>query len=127
MSKKKRGLKKLIEIMGEQFVKEHEDSAVFSYGETKKGLHCFLGISLHPENARVTLSASLDDWDIYATCYVTDDDVIVDKCKLPWLNNSKIQEGFLMLRKLMKICKKNMKGCIYSEMHIIILAKTLQK
>lgn len=83
MSKEKIGFKKLVETIWEQFFKKHEDSEVFSYGETEKGLHCFLGISLHPENAKVTLSASLDDWDIYATCYVTDDDVIVYKCKLP--------------------------------------------
>lgn len=83
MSKKKRGLNKLIEVIGEQFCREHQDTALFSCEESKDGLYCFLGITLYEKNTPVTLSASLDDWDVYATCYVTDDDVILDKCKLP--------------------------------------------
>lgn len=91
MSRKKRGFKRLVETIGEQFFKEHENSAVFSYGETEKGLHCFLGISLHPENTHITLSASLDDWDIYATCYVRENDIIMDKCRLPEENNCQLE------------------------------------
>ena len=89
MSKKKRGLNKLIEVIWEKFCREHQEGAIFSCDETEgeRGLYCFLGIDLHPEDAKITLSASLDNWDIYATCYVTDDDVILDKYKLPKIAN----------------------------------------
>ncbi len=83
MNKEKIGFQALIKVIGEQFFKEHEDNAVFSYGEENKGLYCFLGISLHPSDRLNGLSASIDDWDIYASCYVTDTDVIMDKCRLP--------------------------------------------
>ena len=66
-----------------QFFEKHKSTAVFSSEETENGLFCFLGIDLHPQNANITLSCSIDSWDVYATCYVKDDDVILDKCKLP--------------------------------------------
>lgn len=79
------GLKALIEKIGNEFFEEHKDSAVYSYGEEDAGLFCFLGISLHPSPVlkRLRLSASMDEWDIYASCYVTDTGVIMDKCRLP--------------------------------------------
>ena len=83
MSKEKIGFQTLVNVIGVQFFKEHENSAVFSYGEEDKGLFCFLGISLHPNTKLNGLSASMDDWDIYASCYVTDTQVIMDKCRLP--------------------------------------------
>lgn len=83
MSKEKIGFQTLVNVIGVQFFKEHENSAVFSYGEEDKGLFCFLGISLHPSTKLNGLSASMDDWDIYASCYVTDTQVIMDKCRLP--------------------------------------------
>lgn len=83
MSKEKIGFQTLVNVIGVRFFKEHENSAVFSYGEEDKGLFCFLGISLHPSNKLIGLSASMDDWDIYASCYVTDTQVIMDKCRLP--------------------------------------------
>lgn len=84
MSRKKIGFQALVCKIGEQFFKEHEENAVFSYGEEDLGLFCFLGISLHPNTEPRGLSASMDDWDIYASCYVTEDSqVIMDKCKLP--------------------------------------------
>lgn len=83
MDRKKIGFQALVKAIGEQFFKEHENSAVFSYGEENKGLYCFLGISLHPSLKLNGLSASIDDWDIYASCYVTDTGIIMDKCRLP--------------------------------------------
>ena len=50
MSKEKIGFQTLVNVIGVRFFKEHENSAVFSYGEEDKGLFCFLGISLHPSN-----------------------------------------------------------------------------
>ncbi len=83
MNKKKIGFQTLVKTIGEEFFKEHEDNAVFSYGEEDKGLFCFLGISLHPSTKLNGLSASMDDWNIYASCYVTDEGIIMDKCRLP--------------------------------------------
>lgn len=79
------GFKALIEKIGNKFFEEHKDRAVYSYGEEDIGLFCFLGISLHPasELKGLKLSASMDEWDIYASCYVTDAEVIMDKCRLP--------------------------------------------
>ena len=52
--------------------------------ETEKGFFCFIGIDLHPETRRATLSVPIDDWDIYASCYVLDDgSVTMDECRLP--------------------------------------------
>lgn len=90
MNKKRLGFNKLVEVIGKDFFELHKDTAVFSSGETDKGLFCFLGINLHPEKARFCLSASMDEWDVYASCYVTDTKVIIDKCKLP---NSPNGEG----------------------------------
>ena len=42
-----------------------------------------MGIDLHPELRKLCLSCDIDEWDIYASYYVTDTDVIMDKCKLP--------------------------------------------
>lgn len=83
MSKEKIGFQALVKTIGEQFFKEHENSAVYSYGEEEKGLYCFLGISLHPSTQIRGLSASMDEWDVYASCYVIGEDVVLDKCKLP--------------------------------------------
>lgn len=83
MRKEKIGFQYLVKVIGEQFFREHEDNAVYSYGEEEQGLYCFLGISLHPISEIRGLSATLDDWDIYASCYVTDTGIIMDKCKLP--------------------------------------------
>lgn len=83
MDNKKIGFRALVRSIGEQFFTEHKDNAVFSYGEEDKGLYCFLGISLHPNSKINGLSASIDDWDIYASCYVINNEVIMDKCKLP--------------------------------------------
>ena len=54
-----------------------------NYGEEGIGLYCFLGIDLHPELRKLCLSCDIDEWDIYASCYVTDTNVLIDKCKLP--------------------------------------------
>ena len=67
MSREKMGFHALVKAIGEQFFKEHEDSAVFSYGEKDRGLFCFLGIDLHPQERETTLSALMDDWDVYAS------------------------------------------------------------
>ncbi len=77
------GFRALVKVIGEQFFKEHENNACFSYGEEEQGLFCFLGISLHPSTKLNGLSASMDDWDIYASCYVTETQVIMGKCRLP--------------------------------------------
>ncbi|MCQ2549936.1 MAG: hypothetical protein MJ134_07835 [Lachnospiraceae bacterium] len=83
MSKEKIGFQTLVKTIGEQFFREHESSAVYSYGEEDQGLFCFLGIDLHPSFELNGLSAKMDDWDIYASCYVTETQVIMDKCRLP--------------------------------------------
>ena len=54
MSKKKRGFYILVDTIGSQFFEQHKNAAVL-----------------------------VENWDIYATCYVTDNDIIMDKCKLP--------------------------------------------
>ena len=83
MSKKKIGFNFLVKTIGEEFFKEHQDTAVFSSEEFDEGLFCFLGIDLHPERAQLTLSASLNDWDVYATCYVKENDkIVLDQCRL---------------------------------------------
>ena len=84
MNREKIGFQALVKQIGEQFFKEHENNAVYSYGEEEKGLYCFLGISLHPGTKLNGLSASMDDWDIYASCYVDNDGVVtMGECRLP--------------------------------------------
>lgn len=83
MDNKKIGFKALVKAIGENYFEQHKENAVFSWGEEDKGLYCFLGINLHPINEKITLSCPLDDWDIYASCYVINNEVIMDKCKLP--------------------------------------------
>ncbi len=83
ISKKRRGFEKLISVIGVDFVEQHKDTACYSWGDTEQGLFCFLGIELHPQKRERTLSADIDDWDIYASCYVTDTEIIMDKCRLP--------------------------------------------
>jgi hypothetical protein len=83
MNDVKVGFHTLVKVIGEQFFKEHEKSAVFSYGEEENGLFCFLGVALHPKATLRGLSASMDDWDIYASCYVKEGTVIMGKCRLP--------------------------------------------
>lgn len=84
MDKEQIGFDTLVNVIGKDFIRKHKDGALFWYGEEAKGFHCAIGIDLHPETRRVTLSASIDDWDIYASCYVLDDGkVIMDKCRLP--------------------------------------------
>ena len=63
MNKKRIGFNKLVEVIGKDFFECHKDTAVFSTEETDKGLFCFLGIDLHPEKARLCLSATMDEWD----------------------------------------------------------------
>ncbi len=86
MNRKKIGFNKLVEIIGQDYFTEHKDSAVFSSGETEKGLFCFLGIDLHADERTATLSCSMDEWDVYASCYVLEDgEVEIDKCRLPMM------------------------------------------
>jgi hypothetical protein len=86
MEKKKIGFNRLVEVIGKEFFEAHKADAVFGYGDEDMGLYCFLGIDLHPELRTLCLSCDIDEWDVYATCFVTDNDVIMDKCKLPQLN-----------------------------------------
>jgi hypothetical protein len=77
------GFETLVNTIGKEFINDHQEFTCFNYGDTEQGVFCFLGVDLHPENMKRTLSADIDDWDVYATCYVTDKDIIMDKCKLP--------------------------------------------
>ena len=95
MNKKRIGFTKLVEVIGKDFFECHKDTAVFSTEETDKGLFCFLGIDLHSEKARLCLSATMDEWDVYASCYVTVAKVIMDKCKLPMDQTTKVEAGML--------------------------------
>ena len=82
--KARAGFEFLVNLIGRGFYEKHEDSSVFSYGdEGEKGLFCFLGISLRKNSKLNGLSASMDEWDVYASCYVIGEDVVLDKCKLP--------------------------------------------
>ena len=83
MDKKRIGFNKLVETIGKNFFELHKETALFSYGEEDIGLYCFLGIDLHPELRKLCLSCDIDEWDVYASCYVTDTNVLIDKCKLP--------------------------------------------
>ena len=83
MTKKRKGFLLLVDTIGKAFFEEHKDHALFSWGEEEKGLFCFLGISLSPQSEAVTLSCKADEWDVFASCYVTDNDIILDSCKLP--------------------------------------------
>ena len=105
MNKKRIGFNKLVEVIGKDFFECHKYTAVFSTEETDKGLFCFLGIDLHPEKARLCLSATMDEWDVYASCYVTVAKVIMDKCKLPTDQTTKVEAGMLS-QKSQEILKK---------------------
>lgn len=83
MDRRKAGFERLVSEIGRGFFDSHRDTACFSYGDTDQGLYCFLGIDLHPERRELTLSGDIDEWDVYASCYVTDDGIIMDRCKLP--------------------------------------------
>lgn len=84
MDRKQIGFDALVNAIGREFVKKHKEGAIFSHMEEEKGLFCFIGIDLHPETAPLCLCASMDEWDIYASCYVLDDGtVIMDECRLP--------------------------------------------
>ena len=85
MNRRKIGLLSLINTIGEDFFNKNKDKACFSYGEEKKGLFCFLGFDMKNDTStNMSLSANIDDWDYYATCYVKKDEtVVLDKCKIP--------------------------------------------
>lgn len=84
MDREKIGFDFLVNTIGRDFVKAHKDAAIFSHGEEEQGLFCFLGIDLHPETRQLCLSARMDEWDIYASCYVLNDGkVVMDECRLP--------------------------------------------
>ena len=85
MTEKERiGYLKLVETIGREYCLQHKDTACFCAQELEKGLYCFLGIDLHADERELCLSASMSDWDIYATCYVLDNnDVVLDECRLP--------------------------------------------
>ena len=84
MDKRQIGRNALIDVIGRDFLKAHKDAAIFSCGDTEKGFFCFIGIDLHPETRCATLSVPIDDWDIYASCYVLDvGTVVMDECRLP--------------------------------------------
>ena len=86
MTDKKIGLSACIDKVGKDFYETHEETSCFAWGDTDKGLFCFLGISLQNRKATCKISANLNEWDVYAICYVKDDEVIIDKYKLP-INN----------------------------------------
>lgn len=83
MSDKKKGFLKLVSEIGQKFFDEHKDTAVFCSQDVDEGLFCFLGIDLHPELRNCCLSAQMSDWDIYASCIVTDSDIVMGECRLP--------------------------------------------
>lgn len=91
MDKKQIGFNALVDAIGREFVRRYKDGAIFSWGEEENrslqeepALFCFLGIDLHPETAPLCLSAQMDEWDIYASCYVlTDGKIVMDECRLP--------------------------------------------
>lgn len=84
MDRKQIGFDALVDAIGRDFVREHKEGAIFSCGEEERGLHCFIGIDLHPETAPLCLSVRMDEWDIYASCYVLENgSVIMGECRLP--------------------------------------------
>lgn len=85
MDRKRIGFHACLEAIGEDYASANRDNMVFSCGETEKGLYCFLGISSHhSDSEQLCLRVSIDEWEYYASCYVTStNEVIMDKCKLP--------------------------------------------
>lgn len=84
MDREQIGFDALVNAIGRDFIKKHKDAAIFSCGETEKGLYCFIGIDLHPEIRQVTIRESTGEWDIYASCYVLENgEVVMDECRLP--------------------------------------------
>ena len=83
MSREKDGFKKLVAVIGEDFCQKHKDVSCFSYENIDEGLFCFLGFDLHANERKITLTCDIDEWDVYATCIVTDNNIEIKDCKLP--------------------------------------------
>ena len=82
---KKIGFNACINAFGRDFYEENKNRCVFAAGnEEGKGLWCFMGISTDDSSdPSLHLTAKLDDWDYYTSCYVQHRKVLMDKCKLP--------------------------------------------
>ncbi|QFJ53408.1 hypothetical protein [Pseudobutyrivibrio xylanivorans] len=84
MRREQVGFNKLTETIGKDFCLQYKDVSCFSTEEVPEGLYCFLGFDLHANERTLTLSSNLDEWDVYATCIVFDDNTVeLRECKLP--------------------------------------------
>ena len=85
MSEKKIGFTACINAIGQDFYKENKDRCVFASGsDAHKGLWCFVGVNttdFHYDGLH--LSAGFDEWEYYASCYVNNMVVTMDRCRLP--------------------------------------------
>lgn len=72
-----------VELIGKEYVREHCDVASFAVQEINEDkVFCFLGIDLHEDTRELRLS-NVNDWDVYASCYVEKGIVKIDEYKLP--------------------------------------------
>ena len=87
MNREKIGFMACLKAIGEEYALANKDNMIFSCSDSEQGLFCFLGISENAyESDSLCLSKNIDDWDYYASCYVLEnDEVVMDKCKLPSL------------------------------------------
>lgn len=85
MSEKKIGFEACINAIGRECYIKNKHRCVFASGnEEGKGLWCFIGLNTTDtvyEGLR--LDADFDDWEYYASCFVKDGTVNMDKCRLP--------------------------------------------
>lgn len=85
MNEKRIGFDACINSIGREFYETNKERSVFACGdEGSRGLWCFLGINTREIGSDVLrLSADMEDWEYYASCYVKNGAVVMDKCRIP--------------------------------------------
>lgn len=79
------GMRACKEAIGIEFHNKYKDNCVYSYGEEDDGsVSCFLGLNtVMPEYHGLILTCDINEWEYYASCFVKDGKVTMDKCRLP--------------------------------------------
>lgn len=82
------GIHACIEKLGREFVSEHKDNAVASWGKLEGGMHCFVGVDptpCRPFDGTLTLDGENSGWPYYASCIVSleNGNVTFLECVLP--------------------------------------------
>lgn len=85
VNEKKIGFAACINTLSRDLYEENKDRCVFASGkEAGKGTWCFVGLNTHDsETQGLKLTAGLNEWEYYASCYVNQSKVTMDKCRLP--------------------------------------------